>query len=496
MPYYLITSDQIIYSNSSTSPGTGWVSTSFSGAVNQSISSNLPLFILPSTISIGPLSVTITSGTSNRLVMTAMPGTVTIQLNANGLYLFEVNDIPDVVIDGIVFDAQNHNLTENVGGQGSGIVRVTQSASTNVSINNCKIMNANNFVSGNPQAGIVVDGGSIVRISNTVITNCGYGVLSISSQILVSNCSITYGSSSISGSLDNGVVIFHPSLGSDGSAIEKSTIIQQSGSSTSAGNGNYGNGVLVYQGGLVRIINNIISSSHLSAIRVNAAFYTEVLGNNISGAVETGIFIECPGSGTTNNGGVVANNIINGAGQGISVANLGMASDGVTKFISVTGNQVFNVTQNTVPNETSITPGVGIVITGYTIAVANIVQNAAVCGIVVGTNSAAVDLICNDNYVASCLMGIAYSANASAGKRLICNNVISGFRFVASPSTSGYQYSGAIVSATYGSTTSYGVNISPNINYLRDSSGSSSNTDYGNTNVQTASLLIANNIAS
>lgn len=498
MPYYFMSTDQIIFSNSSTSPGTGWVSSSFSGAINYAIAENLPLFLLPATIQTGAISVTITSGSSNRLIMIAMAGTVVIQLTGSAQYLFEINDIPDVTLEGLIFDAQGYNLTENVGGQGSGVLRVTQSASTNVVINNCQIRNASYFNTSNPtsQAGILIDGGAVVRINNTSISNCNCGIISLSSQIFVYGCTITYGSASVAGIYDNGVLIFRYTLGADGSTVENCTITQISGNSTSASNGPYGNGIIAYQAGLIRAINNFISGCHLSAVRVNEGFFSEVLGNNISGCTEAAIFIECPGSGTTNIGGIVANNIVNGAGVGISISNLGLYSDGITKFITVSGNQVFNITQNTVPNETSITPGVGIVISGYTIASGNLVDTCATCGIAVGTNDATTDLVCVNNYITGTPMGIGYSANSNAGKRLIANNMVSGFRYVASPASGGYQYSGAIVSVTYGSTTSYGVNISPNINYLRDSSGSSSNTDYGNTNVQTSALLIANNIAS
>ena len=78
---------------------------------------------------------------------------------------------------------------------------------------------------------------------------------------------------------------------------------------------------------------------------------------------------------------------------------------------------------------------IGVTVEQDCVVSGNIVENA-LGGIKLGVAQGARDLVCDGNLLRQCSVGIAFSANAAAGKMVIANNVISG------------SGSNAIVSAT------------------------------------------------
>lgn len=68
---------------------------------------------------------------------------------------------------------------------------------------------------------------------------------------------------------------------------------------------------------------------------------------------------------------------------------------------------------------------IGVIVEQDCIVSGNIVENA-LGGIKLGVAQGARDLVCDGNLPRQCGVGIAFSANTSAGKLVIANNVISG----------------------------------------------------------------------
>ena len=100
------------------------------------------------------------------------------------------------------------------------------------------------------------------------------------------------------------------------------------------GNGQNGNGINVFRADDVIIASNHVSGCAFSAVRINAGRNNQVTGNTCLDCGETAIFSEFGFSGSA-----IANNVIDGAATGISIANL----DSEGHLATCTGNIVRNI---------------------------------------------------------------------------------------------------------------------------------------------------------
>lgn len=113
------------------------------------------------------------------------------------------------------------------------------------------------------------------------------------------------------------------------------------------------------------------------------------------------------------------------------------------------------------------------------------VEETAGPGILLGVNDAAANLSAVGNTVTAAPVGIGYSKNASAGPILISSNMLRGYKVATTISDPNYPLSGAIVSMSFTGT-----------DMVRDTSGASPNTDYGNaTQTSVGNLTVGMNRA-
>ena len=102
--------------------------------------------------------------------------------------------------------------------------------------------------------------------------------------------------------------------------------------------GQWGNGINVFRAGNVMVSNNMVSDCAFSAIRSNAGNDVQITGNTCLRSGETSIYSEFEF-----NGAVINNNIIDGGGRGISIANFLQGG----RLAVVSGNLIRNI--NTPP---------------------------------------------------------------------------------------------------------------------------------------------------
>jgi uncharacterized secreted repeat protein (TIGR03808 family) len=440
--------DRIVGTYASSSPGSGWTSVgSFPTLVGNAQAANLPLFLLPGTYPSSQIDV----ASGNPLTIGGVLGQVTIQLSGSAPYLFNVNGVNNVVIENIVFDGNNIALTDT--SATAGLIKFQGSGINKFLIQDCVIYNTT-------QAAISCFSNCSGEILRNTIYNCDRGVFCQDAGVNIERNNVGYCN-------NNGIMLWTSKQVGNTSIIINNYI--HNISSSAGGTGQYGNGINIYRATGVRVADNNIYNCAYSAIRINAGGDSVVSGNYCATSGETAIWFEAPGSGTSLTGGICANNIIESAGAGIAVANSGLYSDGVSRRVTLIGNQISGITSVYIPNEGKNTDGCGITIEGSVNAIGNIIDTASNGGIIVGTNDAANDLVVSGNLIKGTPLGIGYSANASAAGLLISNNEVSGYAKVSSPTGSGYSYSGAIVSVSYNGT-----------NYVRDAPGGAANTDYGN----------------
>ncbi|WMT86187.1 TIGR03808 family TAT-translocated repetitive protein [Pelagibacterium sp. 26DY04] len=454
--YYMIQHSDIIATEAAGSPGTGWaLATDLQALLDTARTANLPLILQPGLYTTST-AVTISPGTGggNSLELRAIPGTAIIRLTTSAEHLLEVRDVPDVSVAGITFDGGGHPLSG--GASPIGLVRFTGPDSYNFTLRNCRILNST-------QTGIVVNDRSQGRIIESILLNCRTGIFANDSLAIIEQ-------NYLQGMLDNGVAVWTSAHAFNGSQVFGNQI--EGVNNDSGGTGQYGNAVLIFRAGGVKVMNNTLRDTKYSAVRANGALDLQVIGNNCSDLREVAIFIEAPGAGLDLIGCVISDNVINRAGMGISVANAGLYNDGAAKRTIVSNNIVSNITRNAIPDpgySHPVTSGIGMGSEIDSNITGNTIENVATIGIGLGTNDAAINLACTGNLIINAPMGIGYSANPDAESILISSNLIRGYREISDIDEPDYANSGAIVSYHFNGT-----------NDVRDSSGGAANTDYGN----------------
>lgn len=450
----------IVITQAASSPGTGWSAVAdLQSAINNARSSAKPLQLLAGIYTTSQISVDTASGSGNPLELFAEQGTATVRLTGAAAYLLNVNNVHDVVIRDINFDGNN----QIINGSGvAGLIRFDGPNATDFVISGCNVSNST-------KAGIVAVSQARGRITDNRIGNCLNGIYTVDCQVLIKD-------NSLSTMNDNGILVWNSSLGGNGSLVANNTINWVG--NTSGGTGQYGNGILVYRAGNVKISENTIFNTKYSAIRLNAASNCHVVNNYCWNLREAAIFIEAPGAGENLGGGIISGNNIHTAGLGIAVANSGLYGDGITDRCVVSNNNLYNMIDNIIDDPgipASHTTGRGITVENNSIVTNNVIENTAGAAIGLGVNDAAKSIMATGNLINDCPMGIGYSANGSSSSILVSSNIIRGYRNITNVSDPNYGISGAIVSYSFDGTY-----------FKRDKSGSSPNIDYGNA-MQTSS---------
>lgn len=140
----------------------------------------------------------------------------------------------------------------------------------------------------------------------------------------------------IRGCGDNGLVFWATSAGRyDGSRLRNNLI--EDIHNRSGGNGPYGNGVLVFGAGSVRIETNRISRCAYTFVRNNAGHGVEIIGNDCKTCGEKAMYAEFGAKNSTFRG-----NRIEDAGAGIAIANADKGTDGAM----VAGNTIIGLKAN------------------------------------------------------------------------------------------------------------------------------------------------------
>jgi uncharacterized secreted repeat protein (TIGR03808 family) len=164
---------------------------------------------------------------------------------------------------------------------------------------------------------------------------------------------------------------------------------------------------------------NIIRQCAFSAVRGNSASNIQIIGNTVHQAGEVALYSEFGFEGA-----VIAQNLVDGAVTGISVANF---NDG-GRLAVVQGNILRNL-KPTIPNPPpGDLWGLGIYVEADTTVSGNVVENAHDAGIALGWGNFLRDVAVTGNIVRQAGIGIAVSVVPGVGSALISANVVTGSR--------------------------------------------------------------------
>lgn len=180
------------------------------------------------------------------------------------------------------------------------------------------------------------------------------------------------------------------------------------------GNGQNGNGINVFKANGVVVSGNVIGNCAFTAIRLNSTNDTRVSGNTCLNSGEVAIFSEFAFSGS-----VIADNIVDGAAQGISITNFNEGG----RLATCTGNIVRNITPNSLVNPDTVP--VGISAEADTVISGNVVEAVPGLGIGAGWGPYLRDVVVTNNIVRDVEIGIGVSVADGAGKALVSGNLVS-----------------------------------------------------------------------
>lgn len=303
-------------------------------------------------------------------------------------------DGDDIRLSGIVIDGGGKPLS----GEGTGLldlrgirqialddVTVTGSGNNGMSFEGCGGRVERCTILEASQAGIYSVQASGMRIAGNVVRDCGNG----------------------------GILIHRWETGEDGTIVGGNRVERIL--ATNGGTGQFGNGINIYQAGNVIVSHNRIADCAFTAVRANSASDIQVTSNNCVRSGETGIYAEFAFEGA-----VIADNVVDGAANGISIVNF----DKGGRMATCTGNIVRNLF-TTGPYEADPPGfGVGINVEADTTVTGNLVENAPTFGMAIGWGPYMRNVVASSNVIRRTGTGIAVSVVEGSGSAVISGNII------------------------------------------------------------------------
>ncbi len=354
-------------------------------AIDQAARARVPLVLAPGVYRAGDLKLAAGSQVlgvrgATRLVLTHGPS------------LISANHAETISLNGLVFDGGGQSLPDN-----RGLVHLDNVQGLRVA--DCTILRAG----GNGIALERCDG----TVTGTTITGAADNALFCNDSrgmAIVGNV--------IGGSGNGGIRVWQSAKRRDGSLIADNRIDDTA--ARAGGSGQNGNAINVFRAGNVIVRNNTIRTAAFSAIRGTAASEIQIIGNNCVGLDEVALYCEFEFQGA-----VIADNIIDQAGSGISVTNFKEGG----RLASVRGNVVRNCKAR-IPGSAPETEGFGIGVEADTAVTGNVIEQAETAGIAVGWGEYMRDVSVTGNVVRRCGIGVAVSVAQGAGTAVIADNML------------------------------------------------------------------------
>jgi uncharacterized secreted repeat protein (TIGR03808 family) len=351
-------------------------------AADTAAQTGAPLFLPAGIYSTAKL--TLKSGTR----IEGVPGETILRYRDGGA-LIALEGVENVRLSGLVLDGDAKPLAESgslLGASDTKHLDVTNcrfigSTANGVSlrkvsgwIKDCEIGDAR-------KAGLTSEDASGLQIAHNAVRDCG----------------------------ESGIVVSRSEPGEDMTIVTSNRIA----GIAAGGGGQTGNGISVLRAGTVTINGNRIADCAVSAIRANAASNCQMIGNSCTRLGEVAIYAEFSVEGT-----VIANNLVDRAAGGISVANFAKGG----RLAVIQGNLIRNLFLRK-DNELR---GFGIAVEADSVVTGNVIEGAPAYGIIIGWGPHLRDVNVADNLIRDVLIGIGVSVDPSAGTALITKNLIAG----------------------------------------------------------------------
>jgi uncharacterized secreted repeat protein (TIGR03808 family) len=217
----------------------------------------------------------------------------------------------------------------------------------------------------------------------------------------------------VAGCGDTGILIARERESEDGTIVSENRVSRIR--AESGGTGQNGNGINLDKANGVIVVNNRINECAFSAIRCFSSDSVHVTGNIATRSGETALYVEFASEGA-----VVADNLIDGAANGISFANF---EEHGGRLSTCSGNIVRNLTGGPRYADGNPLIGYGIAAEADAAVSGNLVENA-VWGLKLGWGPYLRDVAATGNVIRRTKIGIAVSVVEGGGPALISGNLI------------------------------------------------------------------------
>ncbi len=354
-------------------------------AIDGAAHARVPLVLAPGVYRAGGLKLAAGSQIlgvrgASRLVLTRGPS------------LISATHADTVSLNGLTFDGAGQALPDN-----RGLVHLDNVHGLRLA--DCTILRAGgNGIALEQCDGVVTHNAISDAADNALFCNDSRGML------IVGNV--------IRGSGNGGIRVWQSAKRRDGTLIADNRI--EDTQARSGGSGQNGNAINVFRAGNVIVRNNTIRKAAFSAIRGTAASEIQMIGNNCVELDEVAIYCEFEFQGA-----VIADNIVDEAGSGISVTNFKEGG----RLATVRGNVVRNCKAR-IPGAAPETEGFGIGVEADTAVTGNVVEQADTAGISLGWGEYMRNISVTGNVVRQSGIGVAVSVAPGAGTAVIADNML------------------------------------------------------------------------
>ena len=357
-------------------------------AIDQAAASSAPLALAPGVYRAGDLMLP--AGAQIRGVRGA-----TRLVTTGGRPIFTATQADRVTLAGLVLDGGGARLPERLG-----IISLMNGRGARVE--DCEI----NASGGH---GIYLEGVAGEILGCTVADAADVAILSFDAR------GLTIARNSVRAPGNNGIQIVRSVAGEDGTMVLDNRIADVR--NVSGGSGQFGNGVNAFRAHHVIVRGNRIDKCAFSAVRGNSAYDIAIVGNACNGLGEVALYSEFSFEGA-----VIANNTVDGALIGVSVANFNKGG----RLAVVQGNILRNLARH--PGQTEAENGIGIYVEADTTVGSNVVEGAEFAGIMAGWGRYLRDVSITGNVVRASPIGVGVSVVPGAGGAVIADNMITGAR--------------------------------------------------------------------
>lgn len=369
-----------------TTPGTSDIkSGKLQAMIDTAARNNVPLLLPPGNYTVSNLTL------PDNTRITGVPGATRLVYGGDG-HLMNADKAKRIELSGLVLDGGNRWLANYAGGllQFTGVDEVL--------VDNCQI-------AGSRKHALQLErcGGRIERSRISGAAEAGiYSVQSVG---------LTVTGNSVEDCGNGGILIHRWDKAEDGSSITDNRIARIGASG--GGTGQNGNGINVFRADGVLVSGNHITDCAFTAIRANSASNVQISSNQCLRSGETAIFCEFEFEGA-----IINNNLIDGAANGIAVANF----DKGGRLATVTGNIVRNLSL-TAPYAQQGGFGIGISAEGDTLVADNVIENAPLWGLKLGWGPYLRNVVATGNIVRHAGIGCVVSVADGAGSAVISGNL-------------------------------------------------------------------------